>query len=491
MTIAELMPFSVLIPLIAAPVCALLPGRLLPWALAMLATLASALIMIQVLPVAVDEPIRYAFGNWQPPIGIEFRVDAVNAFIGLLVTLMASVILPWARISVNQEIGDERQGLFYALFLLALAGLMGITMTGDAFNLFVFLEISSLSTYALVAMGRSKAAPLSAFRYLIMGTLGATFYLIGIGLIYIMTGTLNMVDLAERLPAVADTRAVQAAFAFIIVGIGVKLALFPLHRWLPGAYANAPSAISVFLASTATKVAVYVVLRLVFTVFGVEFARAMPYAEVFFVLGVFGILLPSIWAIEHNNIKRLLAYSSVAQIGYIILAISLLSVTGLTAGLVHLFNHALIKGALFMCVCTVIYQTGSPNLSAFQGLGRQMPLTMLAFVLAGLSLIGVPLTAGFISKWVLIQAAIEQGSWLAVAVVLIGSLLAVVYIGKVAEAAWLKPAPEDRAPVREARLGLLIPMWLLVAANIYFGLDTRLTLDIATHGAEVLLGAQP
>jgi multicomponent Na+:H+ antiporter subunit D len=490
MTITEMMPFGVLIPLIAAPICALLPGRFLPWLTAMVAAGLSALVMAQVLPAAVDEPLRYAFGNWPPPIGIEFRVDAVNAFIGLLVSLMATVILPWARISVNQEI-PERQGLFYALFLLAFSGLMGITLTGDAFNLFVFLEISSLSTYALVAMGRSKAAPLSAFRYLIMGTLGATFYLIGVGMLYIMTGTLNMVDLAERLPAVADTRAVQAGFAFIIVGIGVKLALFPLHRWLPGAYANAPSAITVFLASTATKVAVYALLRLVFTVFGVSFATAMPYAEIFFILGLAGILLPSLWAIRQDNLKRLLAYSSVAQIGYIILGISLLSVTGLTSGLVHLFNHAIIKAALFMCVCTVIYQTGSARISAFQGLGRQMPLTMLAFVLAGLGLIGVPLTAGFISKWILIQAAIEQDLWLAVVVILIGSLMAVIYIGKVVEIAWIQPPPDDRPPVTEARPGLLIPMYVLVLATFYFGIDTRLTLDFATAGANVLIGATP
>ena len=490
MNINELMPFAVLVPLIAAPICALLPGRILPWLTAFFAAASSLAIMSGVLPEAVDAPIRYAFGNWMPPIGIEFRVDAVNAFIGLLVSLMATVILPWARISVNQEI-PERQGLFYALFLLAFSGLMGITMTGDAFNLFVFLEISSLSTYALVAMGRSKTAPLSAFRYLIMGTLGATFYLIGVGLLYIMTGTLNMVDLAERIPEVADTRAVQAGFAFIVVGIGVKLALFPLHRWLPGAYANAPSAITVFLASTATKVAVYALLRLVFTVFGVSFATAMPYAEVFMVLGLFGILLPSLWAIEQTNMKRLLAYSSVAQVAYIILGISLLSVTGLASGLVHLFNHAVIKAALFMCVCTVIYQTGSARISAFHGLGREMPLTMIAFVLAGLGLIGVPLTAGFISKWMLIQAAIEQDLWLAVVVILIGSLMAVIYVGKVAEAAWVRSPPEGREPVKEAPIGLLLPMYLLVAATYYFGIDTRLTLDIAMAGARVLIGAGP
>ncbi|MDT8409640.1 MAG: monovalent cation/H+ antiporter subunit D family protein [Wenzhouxiangellaceae bacterium] len=490
MTLLDWMPFSVLLPLIAAPVCALLPGRLLPWALAFTAVAGSAVISAFVLPAAIEEPLRYAFGNWPPPIGIEYRVDAVNALLALLISAMAVVMLPWARLSVNQEV-PERQGPFYALFLLAMAGLMGITLTGDAFNVFVFLEISSLSTYALVAHGRNRASLLSAFRYLIMGTLGATFYLIGIGLLYIMTGTLNMADLAERIPEVADTNAVRAAFGFIIIGLGLKLALFPLHRWLPGAYANAPSATTVFIAATATKVAVYVLLRMVFTVFGVEFALNMPYREVFFTLGAIGILFASVSAIDQPTAKRMLAYSSVAQIGYIALAISLVSVAGLAAGLVHIFNHALMKGALFMAVGAVIYRLGSDRIEDFNGLAKSMPWTMLAFVLAGLSIIGVPLTAGFISKWALIQAAIAEGNWIAVVIVLVGSLLAVVYIGRIAEAAYLRPAPENRPAIGEVGPGLMIPLWILIAANFYFGIDTSLTLGVATRGAEVLMGTGP
>lgn len=487
MTILEWMPFSVLVPLIAAPLCALLPGRVMPWSLALLAVIASAVISALVLPSAVDEPLRYAFGNWPPPFGIEYYVDAVNGFLALLISAMAVVILPWARKSVNQEV-PERQGPFYALFLLAMSGLMGITLTGDAFNVFVFLEISSLSTYALIAHGQRRAALLASFRYLIMGTLGATFYLIGIGLLYIATGTLNMADLAERIPEVSDTRAVRAAFGFIVVGLGLKLALFPLHRWLPGAYANAPSAVTVFIAATATKVAVYVLLRLVFTVFGVEFAIDMPYREVFFTLGIIGILFASISAISQPTAKRMLAYSSVAQIGYIALAISLVSVDGLAAGLVHIFNHALMKGALFMAVGAVIYRLGTNRVEDFAGLAKSMPWTMLAFVLAGLSLIGVPLTAGFISKWALIQAAIAQDNWVAVAVVLVGSLLAVIYIGRIVEAAYLRPAPENRAPIREVGPWMMVPLWILIAANFWFGIDTSLTLETATRGAEVLMG---
>ncbi|MEX0915287.1 MAG: proton-conducting transporter membrane subunit, partial [Wenzhouxiangellaceae bacterium] len=227
MNILEWMPFSVLAPLIAAPLCALLPGRLLPWMLTLLAVTVSAVISALVLPAAIDEPLRYAFGNWPPPFGIEYYVDAVNAFLALLISAMALVILPWARVSVNHEV-PERQGPFYALFLLAMSGLMGITLRVDAFNVFVFLEISSLSTYVLISLGRDRRALTAAYQYLIMGTIGATFILIGVGMLYMSTGTLNMLDLAARLDPLGESRTVQTGFAFLAVGISLKLALFPL-----------------------------------------------------------------------------------------------------------------------------------------------------------------------------------------------------------------------------------------------------------------------
>jgi multicomponent Na+:H+ antiporter subunit D len=488
MTLTELMPFSVLVPLIASAVCALLPGRFWPWALTMAAAIISTVICAMVLPAAMTAPLSYAFGNWPPPIGIEYRVDGANAFVALLVAGMATVTLLWARLSVNQEI-PERQGVFYALFLLAFAGLMGITLTGDAFNVFVFLEISSLATYALIAHGRDRRALLASFRYLIMGTVGATFLLIGIGFLYMMTGTLNMADLAERIPEVSDTRTVRAALAFIIVGMGLKLAMLPLHLWLPNAYTYAPSFVTVFLASTATKVALYVMLRFIFTVFAPDYSFVvLPLAMVLMVLAIAGMFAGSWVAMFQANLKRMLAYSSVAQVGYMVLGVSLVSLGGLTASFLHLFNHALMKAALFMALGTVIYQVGSPRIEAIRGLGRQMPWTLTAFALAGLSLIGIPTTAGFISKWYLILASMEAGLWWLVMLILITSLMAVYYIWRVIEAAWFQPRPADAPAVSEAPLGLLIPVWLLVFLNFYFGIDTRLPLSGATAAAEALLG---
>ncbi len=491
MTVVELSPFSMLVPLIAAALCALLPGRLWPWLLTFAAAVASAVIAAITLPAAMDGPLSYAFGNWEPPIGIEYRIDAANAFVALLVSAVAAVILPWAKTSVDREV-PERQGPFYALFLLAFAGLMGITLTGDAFNVFVFLEISSLATYALIAHGQDRRALLAAFRYLIMGTVGATFLLIGIGFLYMMTGTLNMVDLAQRLPELRDTATVRVALAFIVVGMGLKLALLPLHLWLPNAYTYAPSFISVFLAATATKVALYVLLRFTFTVFAPDYSFiALPLAVVLMALAIAGMVVGSWVAIYQANIKRMLAYSSVAQVGYMVLGVSLVSVTGLTAALLHMFNHALMKAALFMALGTVAWQVGSVRIEAFRGLGKRMPWTLTAFALAGVSLIGLPPTAGFISKWYLISAAVESGhAWL-VALIVITSMMALIYIWRVVEAAWFQQPAEDAPVVTEAPLRLLIPVWVLVAANFYFGIDTRLNVGAATAAAEALMVGIP
>jgi multicomponent Na+:H+ antiporter subunit D len=324
-----------------------------------------------------------------------------------------------------------------------------------------------------------------------MGSVGATFIVIGIGLMYVMTGTLNMVDLAERLPAVADSRTIPVAFTFLTVGITIKLALFPLHLWLPNAYAYAPSAVTAFLAATATKVAVYLLLRFFFTIFGAAFSfDVLELDRILMPLAVMAILAMSLVAVYQQDAKRLLAYSSVAQIGYMILGISFASVLGVTAGILHLFNHALIKGALFMALGCVMYRVGSVKVESMAGLGRAMPWTMAAFVVGGLSLIGVPLTVGFVSKWYLVQAALEQGDWLVAAAVLLGSLLAVVYVWRVVEVAYFREA-NPAARIREAPLGLLAPTWALVLANLYFGIDASLTVGVATRAAEVLIGGVP
>jgi multicomponent Na+:H+ antiporter subunit D len=490
--ISEHLPIlQVLVPLLAAPLCLLVYERRFAWGISTglsLAALAIAALLLQ--RTLADGAISYELGGWSAHWGIEYRVDIVNAFVLLVVTTIASVVLLYARQSILGELYTGRIPLFYAVYMLCLGGLLGVTITGDVFNLFVFMEISALSSYTLIALSQERRALTSAYQYLIMGTIGATFLLIGVGLMYIMTGTLNMRDLAEALPAVTGSRTIETAFAFIVVGISIKLALVPLHLWLPNAYAYAPSAVTAFIASTATKVAFYVLLRFLFTIFGVGFAFSnMLLGGIFLVLALLAIFAGSTAAIFQDNVKRMLAYSSIAQIGFMILGVSFATTTGVGAAILHLFNHAIMKAALFLALGCVFYRLGSVNITDIRGLGREMPWTMAAFVIGGLSLVGMPLTVGFISKWYLVLGALEQGWWPVAAAVLLASLLTLVYVWRVVDAAWLRaPAAQRQTVATEAPTGMLLPLWALILANLYFGIDTSLSVGVAMQAADWLLG---
>ncbi len=491
MIAAHLPALQVVVPLVAAPLCVFLRHGNLAWGLALIVSWTAAAIAIALLAAVISGGvISYELGGWAPPWGIEYRIDALNAFVLLIVSGISALVLPYARRSIASEIDPENHALFYSCYLLCLTGLLGVTITGDAFNLFVFLEISSLSTYILVGMGakRDRRALTAAYTYLVMGTIGATFFVIGVGLLYMMTGTLNMADIASRIGDISANRTVHVAFAFLVVGIGLKLAMFPLHLWLPNAYAYAPSAVTVFIAATATKVAVYVLLRFLFTVFGFGFPlQAQTLVYVFLPLALAAMFAASTVAIFQTDIKRMLAYSSVAQLGYMVLGLSFGSIAGLTATIIHLFNHALMKGGLFMALGCVVLRMGGATMETVKGLGQQMPFTMAAFVAGGLSLIGLPLTVGFISKWYLILAAIEAGWWPVALLIVAASLLAVIYVWRVVEAAYFQEAPQGRR-IEEAPLIMLVPMWVLIGANIYFGIDAGLTTSVADLAARSLVG---
>ena len=479
---------QVVVPLLAAPVCILLRQPRLLWLWSTGISLATLLIAIGLLNrVSNLGTISYALGGWPAPWGIEYRVDMLNAFVLLIVSGISTIVIPFARSSIKKEIHPEQIPYFYSGWLLCLTGLLGIAITGDAFNVFVFLEISSLSSYLLVSLGTSRRSLTAAFKYLIVGTIGASFILIAIGMLYMMTGTLNMADLAERLPEVQHTRTIQAAFVFLAIGIGIKAAILPLHQWLPDAYAYAPSSVSAFMAGTATKVSIYLLLRFFFDVFSIGFSvDIMRFDVLLLSIGVVAIFSMSVAAIFQTDVKRMLAYSSVAQIGYMLIGIGMVSVTGLTAGILHLFNHAVMKAALFLSIGCVVYRIGSSHLDDLAGLGKQMPWTMAAFVAGGLSLIGIPITTGFVSKWYLILGALEQGWWWLGFLILLSSLLAVAYTWRVVEAAYFRPAAAGMR-VREAPSSLLIPTWILVAINIYFGVDTSLSVGTASRAANLLL----
>jgi len=492
-TLAHLPALVVVVPLIAAPLTLLLRRPGVAWGIATAACAFSfAAALLLAAEVALHGPVSYHIGSWPPPWGIEYRLDVLNAFVLVLVSGVAAAVAPYAWRSVAAEMPGDRVYLFYTMFCLCVAGLLGMAATGDAFNLFVFMEIASLSSYVLIALGRDRRALLAAYQYLVLGTIGATFYVIGVGLLYLMTGTLNIADIAERLPQVRGTRPVLAALAFITVGVSLKLALFPLHLWLPNAYTYAPSAVTALLAATATKVQVYVLLRFYFGIFGLKLVtETLPMPEILLALSVVAIVTASLVALWQADLKRLFAYSSVAQIGYITLGISMASKDGLTAAVVHLFNHGITKGALFLLIGGIAWRVQRAGFDRLRGLGRSMPITSLGIVIAGLSLIGVPGTAGFVSKWYLVLGAIEAGRWWLAAFIVATSLIAVAYVWRFVEAAYLS-APGERTPGRgEPPLAMLLPAWLMVAACVYFGFDTSFTVGTARRAAALMLGEAP
>ncbi|MEO0981992.1 MAG: monovalent cation/H+ antiporter subunit D family protein [Pseudomonadota bacterium] len=483
----------VALPMILAPIAVVFSSERLSWFLSIVASVASTLFALILLAQVRDGGVvSYALGGWEPPFGIEFRIDSLNALILLLVSAVGVLAVIFSRPTVTAEIRQEKRAYFYAAYMVCFCGLLGVAATGDAFNLFVFLEISSIATYVLVALGarRDRRALPAAFSYLIMGTIGASFYVIGVGFLYAATGTLNMADIATRLPELGDSRTVQAGFAFIVVGLGLKAAMWPLHQWLPGAYAHAPSFVTVFLSATATKVAIYALARFVFSVFSFDFAMdSAGFVYLLAPLSLAAMVACSFQAIFQSDIRRMLAYSSVAQVGYILLGVALGTALGLSAGLLHLINHALMKGALFMAVAALVLTYQGARLNDFEGAARGAPLTMTAFGIAALSLIGVPLTAGFQSKIALLNAVLAEGWWWAAMIIVFSSLLAVVYMGRVLEAVFFKPPANPTKARKEAPAAILVPLWILAIANIWIGFDASVPATLANEAAAAVIGS--
>lgn len=480
---------QVILPLIMAPIALILRNPRAVWMLTLLVTWVAFSISLALLMQVLDSgTIIYRIGGWGAPWGIEYVLDKVGAFVLVIVSAIGSIVMAYARRSVEAEIPEDRIYLFYTMFLLCLTGLLGIVITGDIFNLFVFLEISSLSSYVMISLGKDRRALTAAYRYLIMGTIGATFYIIGVGLLYMMTGTLNMADISTLIPSVADSRTIQTSMAFLTVGVCLKLALFPLHLWLPNAYTYAPSVVTAFLAATATKVAVYILIRIVFTLFGsISILKGLDVQNILMALAIIAMFAASIIAIYQDNMKRMFAYSSVAQIGYIILGISFASQVGVAAGIIHLFNHAIIKCAIFMGLGCIALRVGGVSVKDIHGLGYRMPWTMAAIVVCGLGLIGIPMTVGFISKWYLVRAAFEHDMWPVATLIVLSSLLAIIYVWRIVEAAYLRPSPQGAKHISEPPLSMLLSLWALTLASIYFGVDATNTLNIALDAAGALL----
>lgn len=468
--IAHLPPLLVIIPLLSAPIIVLLRKRIFSRWIAMGAIAASTVISALLVWQTQNGPLFYSMGGWPAPKGIEYRLDAASALLAFIICTVALFATPIGTRGARAAVREGRRHYFAAAYLLALTGLLGMTVTADAFNVFVFLEISSLATYALVSMGSHRRAFIAAFNYLILGAIGGTLILIGIGLMYQMTGTLNFRDLAVRLAASHDTHTIRVAFGFLSVGLAIKLAMFPLHQWLPDAYAEAPAAVTAFLAGTATKVTYFILLRTVFQIFGRGFVYdELHLDKIFIPLSLLAMFSGALAAVFQKRLKRLLAYSSVSQVGYLTLAVGIGSEAAIEAGFMHLIAHAFAKAGLFMTTASFIHTEGSDRLDALRGAAKNQPFATILFFVGGLGLIGVPGTLGFVSKWQLVSAAIENGQTYIAFAILASSLLAIAYVWRVFETLYF---PKETHTTDEKPKRLIIPLprgGVQVAATIFLG----------------------
>ncbi|MFC2157442.1 complex I subunit 5 family protein [Acidobacteriota bacterium] len=474
---AALAPLIYLFAGISIP---LIPFKIRKWAfpVALLATLSAAVIsLINAFTVLESGPVHYHFGGWPPPIGIEYVLDPLAAFMTVAINGITFFVLIHSGRIVESEIPEHRTVPYYALVMLFLCGCNGIVMTGDLFNLYVFLEIGSLALYGLIAVG-GKRSPVAAFRYLILGTVGAGIYLLGVGFLYVHTGSLNMADVRAILPTLGAQPVVIVALCLMILGMGIKMALFPLHGWLPDAYTYAPSATTSIMAPIGIKIGAYGILRILFFVFGIKFlATLFPVTQILAWISAAAILYGSVMAMAQDDLRRLLAYSSISQIGYIGLGIGLANPFGIIGAVLHILNHGLMKACLFLISGTLRLKLRHSQISLFNDeLRKKMPWTMAAFFVGALSMIGIPPTVGFFSKWYLALGTVSGKQWMFLAVILISSLLNAIYFFRVIERIYLKPLSgsveeSDGIPPQRIKVeaSLLVPVLIFAVFLVVFG----------------------
>ena len=434
-------------------------------------TVASIIVMGQVL---VKGHISYTVGNWKAPFGIELVIDPLSAVMLVLISVVALIATISALKSVSQELPDQEY-LFFTLYLILISGLFGLILTGDAFNLYVLLEITSITTYALIAMGKGRA-PLASFNYIIMGSIGASFYLLGVGYLYLMTGSLNMANISQILLAMNGGAAIATALGFILVGLWVKMAFFPLHGWLPNAYAFAPTGTALIVAPLMTKVTVYLMVRVMFSIFSVDYLFLQHPAVQNGVVWVaaLAIICASSLALGQRDLKKMLTYIIIAEVGYMVGGVWLANSTGMTGAILHIVNDALMTLCLFLAAAALIYRLGDLNFDNLQGIYRKMPVTMAAFTVGALAMIGVPPTAGFFSKWYLILGGIEAGQWIYVIALLFSSLVNAVLFFRIIEIGYFFKDGEHHGheKLEEAPLSMQAPLVISAVALIIVGLGS-------------------
>ncbi len=433
--------------------------------------------------------INYNISNWPAPWGIEYRVDSLTMIFILLTCIIALVSFVSG---INIQTKESRENSFFSYnsaYLLTFSGFLGMIITADVFNLFVFLEISSLASYILIALGKDKQAYVASFNYLILGTISATFYVLGIGIIYNLTGTLNMGDLQKILP---DLKIYQTSaslgISLIIFGLIFKVGVFPVTTWMTEYYKHAPTSTGAFLAGASSKVALYAFIRIVLTIVNQDQEFIYSYlANVLKIVSIFAIIFASLFAVYKSNLKQILAYSSLAQMGYILLSITILSQASFDTGIVFVVAHALTKSSLMIITGYVVYYTGAKTISELKLANKYNTLIFFSYFISALCLIGIPGTINFNAKIRLLNELLQKELYIEYCAVILGSILGIIYMFRVIEALWINESEDDDEKYKMPIMPTVIII-ALVVLNVMLGLFPSLLHHISSIASEEIFG---
>jgi len=435
------------------------------------------------------DKVIYHLGGWRGPLGISLVVDGLSFFFSLIALGLGLLVIIYS-------IPERRYGrTYYFLLLISLSSMIGVIYTADIFNMYVFYELLSLAVYLLIAYPKTGVTLRASFNYLIMGGVGLSFFLLGIGFLYAMTGTLDILHIAERLPVAfnSSTRMVIMSFVLIATGMGIKIAVFPLHGWLPDAHSMAPSPVSALLSGVTVKIGIYCLIRVVYTVFSAEMFLLISRHNILIVLGVVSLLFGASMALVQKDLKRLLAYSTINQLGVVLIGLGIGTELGLTGALFHVLNHAIMKSTLFFCAGIMIAETGTREVKELSGFGRQQPAITFAFIIASLGMIGIPPINGFVSKWMICLAAVEAGYTALAVSILIASAISAAYYFRVIQMLFGGPLKQDPMPAHEGEQvihgGNLFrswPIYILVAGCLLLGLLPALGISLVKPAVSLL-----
>lgn len=453
-------------------------GRARDW-LAVAAVIAELLVVLSMFPDARAQTLTYQLGNWTPPAGIVLAVDALGILAAALISGISALVVIYSITYMGRDTGLDK---YYTLLFLVVAGMMGVALTGDLFNLYVFFEIMSIASYALVSFRRKWQSIEASIKYMIVGSLGTSLILIGIASLYGLTGTLTIGHLMQRIPLI-PTSYLIAPLAFLIVGFGIKIAMVPLHMWMPDAYQAAPSSVSALLSGASGAVGVYALIRVIYMLFGIAGVGTILAG-----LGAATMVLGAMMALMQKDLKRLLAYSGISQMGYVLVGVGLGTALGIQGGLFHLFNNAIYKTMLFMIAGALIYRVGTTNMDRLGGLWKSMPITGSLFAVGALAIAGVPPFNGFASKWMIYVAGVNAGGlgYALTAVALITSALTLAYFLKALNAVFLGHRPGHLADVKEVPKLMLAPIIILGVLCLVFGVLPQLGVDLVTPAEQAV-----